>query len=87
MVSTRAAGLAAAAMIAIIEQQTFELDDDIVIGVNGTTFEMYPRMPERIHEALQQWYGEEKAKRIKLEVARDGGSIGAALVAMLYQEG
>ncbi|KAI7858161.1 hypothetical protein BDC45DRAFT_434210 [Circinella umbellata] len=87
MVSTRAAGLAAAAMIAIIEQQTFEPNDAIVIGVNGTTFEMYPRMPERIHEALEQWYGKEKAKCIRLELARDGGSIGAALVAMLYQEG
>ncbi|KAI9257351.1 hypothetical protein BDA99DRAFT_441309 [Phascolomyces articulosus] len=86
MVSTRAAGLAAAAMVAIIEQQTIEPNEDIVIGVNGTTFEMYPRMPERIHEALEQWYGQDIAKHIKLEVARDGGSIGAALVAMLYQE-
>ncbi|KAI8147580.1 hypothetical protein BJV82DRAFT_596099 [Fennellomyces sp. T-0311] len=86
MISTRAATLAAAAIAAIIEQQTFEPDQDIVIGVNGTTFEMYPAMPERIHQALEQWFGETMAKRIRLEVARDGGSIGAALVAMLYQE-
>ncbi|KAI9489661.1 hypothetical protein BDB00DRAFT_770195 [Zychaea mexicana] len=87
MVSTRAAGLAAAALVAIIEQQSFKPDQDIVVGVNGTTFEMYPGMPQRIHRALEQWFGESIAKRIKLEVARDGGSIGAALVAMLYQEG
>ena len=84
MVSTRAAGLAAAAIAAMIEQQSFTPEQDIVIGINGTTFERYPRMPERMHSFLDDWFGQDIGSRIKLQVARDGGSIGAALVAMLY---
>lgn len=84
MVSTRAAGLAAAAIAAMIEQQSFTPEQDIIIGINGTTFERYPRMPERMHSFLSDWFGNQVGSRIKLQVARDGGSIGAALVAMLY---
>ncbi|CDH53982.1 probable glucokinase [Lichtheimia corymbifera JMRC:FSU:9682] len=84
MVSTRAAGLAAAGIAAMIEQQSFTPEQDIVIGINGTTFERYPRMPERMHSFLSDWFGDDISSRIKLQVARDGGSIGAALVAMLY---
>ncbi|KAI9320087.1 hypothetical protein BX666DRAFT_2018157 [Dichotomocladium elegans] len=84
MVATRAAGLAAAAIAAMIEQQTFEPDQDIVVGINGSTYELYPHMAERIQSFLVDWFGEDIGSRIQLEVAHDGGSIGAALVAMLY---
>lgn len=89
MVATRGAGLASAAIAAIIEQQPELLaktSKDIVIGVNGTTFDAYPNMPDRMFQFLEDWFGQETAKRIKLQPARDGGAIGGALVAMLYQE-
>ncbi|KAI8146058.1 hypothetical protein BJV82DRAFT_600296 [Fennellomyces sp. T-0311] len=86
IVSSRAASLAAAGIAAIIERQDVikSSDQPIIIGVNGSTFEKYPRMPERIEIALRTWFGDAISQRIRISVARDGGSIGGALVAMLY---
>ncbi|KAF7729968.1 glucokinase [Apophysomyces ossiformis] len=90
MISCRAAALAGAALVSLIEQQSEALlvdnAEDIVIGVTGSTFELYPRMRERIQDALTDWFGQEIAKRIRLEIATDGGGIGGALIAMLYEK-
>ncbi|KAI8363889.1 hypothetical protein BD560DRAFT_403766 [Blakeslea trispora] len=85
IVSTRAASLAAVAIISLIDQQNlFEASQDqIVVGINGSTYEFYPGMNLRIREALDEWYGKEKSSRIILEVASEGGSVGGALIAML----
>jgi hexokinase len=89
-VATRGAKLAAAALASLIEQQQEELlhktDEPIVIGINGSTFELYPQMPERILASLSDWFGPEVADRIRLDVARDGAGIGGALIAMLYAD-
>ncbi|KAI9318669.1 hypothetical protein BX666DRAFT_1930419 [Dichotomocladium elegans] len=89
LVSSRAAALAAAAMAAIIEHQGLTDEENqskpIVIGVNGSTYEKYPGMPDMIYAQLRSWFGEEVAtSRIKLALAKDGGSVGGALIAMLY---
>ncbi|CDH51534.1 hexokinase [Lichtheimia corymbifera JMRC:FSU:9682] len=86
LVSCRAATLAAASLAAIIEQQPDLLSNQgpIVIGVNGSTFEKYPHMKQRIHRELCKWFGEATGARIQIDVARDGGSVGGALIAMLY---
>jgi hexokinase len=87
-VSNRAARLAGAAIASLIEQQTELLEgtDDIVIGVNGSTYEKYPKMHERICESLSSWFTPETYKRIYVELATDGGSIGGALIAMLAEK-
>ncbi|KAI8081526.1 uncharacterized protein BX664DRAFT_268967 [Halteromyces radiatus] len=86
-VATRGAKLAGAALASLIEQQ-YDLFQDpkepIVIGINGSTFELYPQMPDRILTSLSDWFGPEITDRIRLEVARDGAGIGGALIAMLY---
>lgn len=91
MISTRAATLASAAMAAIIEQQGLlvneegdNISDPIIIGVNGSTFEKYPQMQQRIYSQLRSWFGDQVAARIQLDLAKDGSSIGGALIAMLY---
>ena len=86
IVSSRAATLVAAGITAIIECQDIitTSNDPIIIGVNGSTFEKYPNMQERVKEALYRWFGDQISQRIHLSVARDGGSIGCALIAMLY---
>ncbi|KAG0165535.1 glucokinase [Apophysomyces sp. BC1034] len=90
MVSCRAAALAGASLASLIEQQSETLlndnSDDIVIGVTGSTFELYPRMRERIQDALTNWFGPSTATRIRLEIATDGGGIGGALIAMLHEK-
>ncbi|KAI9475601.1 MAG: hypothetical protein EXX96DRAFT_573920 [Benjaminiella poitrasii] len=90
IVSDRAARLAGAAMASLIEQQSEDLlvnsTKPIVIGVNGSTYEKYPGMHERIHESLVAWFGPDISARIRVELATDGGSIGGALIAMLSEK-
>ncbi|CAO3587381.1 unnamed protein product [Absidia cylindrospora] len=89
VVAVRGAKLAAAAIASLIEQQQQLLKDQdrpIVIGINGSTFELYPQMPKRILSSLSDWFGPEVVSRIRLDVARDGAGIGGALIAMLYAE-
>lgn len=86
IVATRSAALTCASIAAMIEQQeldTKENGQDIVIGINGSTYEFYPYMAERVHHALRNWFGTEISDRIRMEIAKDGGSIGGALIAML----
>ncbi|CAO3630270.1 unnamed protein product [Mucor hiemalis] len=86
IVATRSAALAAASIAAMIEQQGLEKSEDkhdIVIGINGSTYEFYPYMAERVHRSLRDWFGTDISDRIRLEIAKDGGSIGGALIAML----
>lgn len=58
----------------------------IVIGVNGSTYEKYSTMHDRILKSLVTWFGPQVSGRIRLEVATDGGSIGGALIAMLAEK-
>jgi hexokinase len=88
IISNRAARLAGAAMASLIEQQSDLINSNkaIVIGVNGSTYEKYPNMHQRIYDSLFTWFGPEIGKRIQLELATDGGSIGGALIAMLAEK-
>jgi hexokinase len=86
VVATRSAALTAAAIAAMIEQQGLDKKQDyrdIVIGINGSTYEFYPYMAERVHRSLRDWFGSEISDKIRMEIAKDGGSIGGALIAML----
>lgn len=75
-------------MASLIEQQADLLNGTgpIILGVNGSTYEKYPNMHERILESLINWFGPEVGARIRLELATDGGSIGGALIAMLAEK-
>ncbi|GAA5817291.1 hypothetical protein MFLAVUS_010835 [Mucor flavus] len=89
IVATRSAVLACASIAAMIEQQGLDTNEDkhdIVIGINGSTYEFYPYMAERVHCALRNWFGTETSDRIRMEIAKDGGSIGGALIAMLCNQ-
>lgn len=88
IVSNRAAKLAGAAMASLIEQQQDLMTGSgpIVIGVNGSTYEKYPDMHERIHRSLVTWFDPQVSERIRVELATDGGSIGGALIAMLAEK-
>lgn len=89
IVAIRSAALVCAAIAAMIEQQGLDkLQDghDIVIGINGSTYEFYPYMAERVHRSLRNWFGAQVSDKIRMEVAKDGGSIGGALIAMLCNQ-
>lgn len=81
IVATRSASLAAVSIISLLDQQNFA--DNIVVGINGSTYEFYPGMDTRVRRALDEWYGKDISSKITLEVASEGGSVGGALIAML----
>ncbi|RCH93209.1 glucokinase [Rhizopus azygosporus] len=85
IVASRSASLAAVAIISLLEQQELMGQENVVIGINGSTYEFYPHMDKRVRQALDEWYGPEVSSKITLEVASEGGSVGGALIAMLCE--
>lgn len=85
IVSTRGAIMVAVAIASMIEKQQLHTinQNNIIIGMNGSTYEFYPYMDERVKKALKTWFGVDISERIRIEIAREGGSIGGALIAML----
>ncbi|OAQ57812.1 glucokinase [Purpureocillium lilacinum] len=61
--------------------------DSIDIGIEGSLFEFHPAFEKEMRRALQQvpGIGLDGEKRIKIGLAKDGSSLGAALVAQSVQ--
>lgn len=57
--------------------------DCIEVGIDGSLFEYYPRFEEEIRSALRvvPRIGHEGEARVKIGLAKDGSSLGAALIA------
>ncbi|ORX83754.1 hexokinase 1 [Basidiobolus meristosporus CBS 931.73] len=88
LIATRSANIVGAAVSALLLQannKTVFLDGEEVttVGIDGSVYEFYPYFSQRIHRALELCLGKERASNVKLELARDGGCIGAALIAMV----
>ncbi|KAL1918415.1 uncharacterized protein VTP21DRAFT_3075 [Calcarisporiella thermophila] len=81
LVGTRAARLAAAGLVAVVEHCD-ALEEGCSVGIDGSLFQHYPSFRERIVAALHELVGD-NADRIKLIEAADGSGIGAAMIACL----
>jgi hexokinase len=79
-VSTRAAGLGAGAISAVVSWMDPELKDRHTVAVDGSLFEKYPGFGLKIENTFKKLYGEE-AKKITLVHSRDGSGKGAAIMA------
>ncbi|KAG0282989.1 glucokinase [Linnemannia gamsii] len=92
-IGQRSATMTAAACAALLHKAngtSVKLDDAneiTTIGIDGSVFEKYPHFSHSMMEALTLILGKDRASRIRLELARDGGCIGAALVAMVSHSG
>ncbi|KAG0365479.1 hypothetical protein BC939DRAFT_533920 [Gamsiella multidivaricata] len=92
-IGQRSAVMVAAACTALLYKangSSVHLDDPseiTTIGIDGSVFEKYPHFSRSMMNALTQILGADRASRVRLELARDGGCIGAALVAMVSQRG
>ncbi|KAF9179019.1 glucokinase [Haplosporangium sp. Z 767] len=92
-IGKRSAMMTAAACVALLFKAngaSVNLDnaDEITtIGIDGSVFEKYPHFSHSMMEAMIEILGQDRASRIRLELARDGGCIGAALVAMVAHSG
>ncbi|KAF9439198.1 glucokinase [Entomortierella beljakovae] len=92
-IGKRSATMTAAACVALLLKangSSVNLDDTkeiTTIGIDGSVFEKYPHFSHSMMESLVEIMGQDRASRIRLELARDGGCIGAALVAMVSHGG
>lgn len=80
MVSTRAAGLGAGAISAVVLWMDPELKDRHTVAVDGSLFEKYPGFGLKIENTIKKLYGE-KAEKITLVHSKDGSGMGAAIMA------
>lgn len=81
LVGKRAARLSACGIAAIVSKMGY-LDEGCAVGADGSLYNKYPGFAERIHEGLQDIFGE-KGKNIVTYHAEDGSGIGAAIIAAM----
>ncbi len=86
IVSTRSARIAGSAIAAVVAWMDENLESDRTIAIDGTLFEKYPGYRENIMAILHELFGE-RAKKIKLELIRDGSGIGSAIIAAVAASG
>ncbi|KAG0354881.1 hypothetical protein BC939DRAFT_533701 [Gamsiella multidivaricata] len=92
-IGKRSATMTAAACVALLNKAngaSVKLDDPneiTTIGIDGSVFEKYPHFSHSMMDSFIEIMGQDRASRIRLELARDGGCIGAALVAMVAHSG
>jgi hexokinase len=79
-VSKRAARMSAAAIAGVITWMDPDLARDHTVGIDGSLFEKYPGFDEAMREVFADLF-DEHAKKIKLEMAKDGSGKGAAIIA------
>lgn len=78
MVSTRAARLAAAAVVAVVRKTG---RTSCTVAVDGSVFEKYPHFQADMEDAIEEMCGNGRA--LKLVHAEDGSGKGAALIAAI----
>ena len=79
IVSTRSAKLAGAAIAAVVAWMDANLESYHTIAIDGSLFEKYPDFKDHMTDILHDLFGDPGA-RIKLELAKDGSGIGAAII-------
>lgn len=79
IVSTRSARIAGAAIAAVVTWIDACLEQNHTIAIDGALFEKYPGYRDYMADILLELFGE-RAKRIKLELVKDGSGIGSAVI-------
>ena len=79
IVSTRSAKLAGTAIAAVVVWMDENIESEHTIAIDGSLFEKYPGFQGYMIDILNDLFGDRSA-RIKLEFAKDGSGIGAAII-------
>ncbi len=80
IVSLRSARLSGMAIAAVVTWMDPKLEREYTIGIDGSLFEGYPGFKDNIVGVFTDLFGV-RASRIRLEMAKDGSGIGAAITA------
>ena len=82
IVGTRGARLSACAIAAVVKQVGVKPGTETRFGVDGSVVAYYPGFEDRLRLALKELLGEQE-KDIKIDIAKDGSGVGAALCACM----
>lgn len=81
LVGRRAARLSACGIASIVSKMGY-LDEGCAVGADGSLYNKYPGFADRIHEGLQDIFGE-RGRNVVTYHAEDGSGIGSAIVAAM----
>ncbi|TFY78891.1 hypothetical protein EWM64_g5127 [Hericium alpestre] len=81
LVGRRAARLSSCGIAAIVSKMGY-LEEGCLVGADGSLYNKYPGFPERVHEGLQDIFGD-KGRNIVTHHAEDGSGVGSAIIAAM----
>ncbi|KAK0469206.1 hexokinase [Desarmillaria tabescens] len=81
LIGRRAARLSACGIAAIVSKMGY-LDEGCSVGADGSLYNKYPGFADRVHEGLQDIFGE-KGKNVVTYHAEDGSGVGSAIIAAM----
>ncbi|KIY69002.1 hexokinase [Cylindrobasidium torrendii FP15055 ss-10] len=81
LIGRRAARLSACGIAAIVSKKNY-LEEGCSVGADGSLYNKYPHFADRVHEGLQDIFGE-KGKNIITHHAEDGSGVGSSIIAAM----
>ncbi|KAF9026868.1 hexokinase [Hymenopellis radicata] len=81
LIGRRAARLSSCGIAAIVSKMGY-LDEGCAVGADGSLYNKYPGFADRVHEGLQDIFGD-KGKNIVTYHAEDGSGVGSAIIAAM----
>jgi hexokinase len=81
LVGRRAARLSACGIASIVSKMNY-LDEGCAVGADGSLYNKYPGFADRVHEGLQDIFGD-KGRNILTYHAEDGSGVGSAIIASM----
>ncbi|KAI9438175.1 hexokinase [Lactarius indigo] len=81
LVGRRAARLSACGIAAIVSKMNY-LEDGCAVGADGSLYNKYPGFADRVHEGLQDIFGD-KGRNVITYHAEDGSGVGSAIIASM----
>ncbi|THH17249.1 hypothetical protein EW146_g3527 [Bondarzewia mesenterica] len=81
LVGRRAARLSACGIAAIVSKMGY-LEEGCLVGADGSLYNKYPGFADRVHEGLQDIFGD-KGRNIVTHHAEDGSGVGSAIIAAM----
>ncbi|KAF8558656.1 hexokinase [Imleria badia] len=81
LIGRRAARLSSCGIAAIVKKMGY-LEEGCSVGADGSLYNKYPGFADRVHEGLQDIFGE-KGRNIVTHHAEDGSGVGSAIIAAM----
>ena len=81
LIGTRSARLSSCGIAALVTKMGY-LDKGCGVGADGSLYSKYPGFADRLHQALEDIFGE-KGRNIRTYQAEDGSGVGSAIIAAM----